>query len=316
MPPTPARMRLGARRGALALLSATALALALACGGDGATVVTPTATPTEVEATPTAEPTPEVRWPTVTTARITTEDLNVRSGPGTEYVVLGRLQPDDEVPVSGRGGSRWLALTGIGWIAYADDWVQLDVAIDSLPNISLEAAGYEFVGPLHPSGTSSGIPAVDVVVDAVLREDRVTLLGMVDPAAEAPTATPTPDVFVPDDGRVAPPESCPGSVQPGSAFPDAIERFFTDETGQGAGPLQLYAVVGAPGSEGVDAEFSIIFAFPAGEVRQLWLTPGGQRIEWFSLGCELMHPAELLQAPRTEPFFWLRPPVPEPVRPL
>src|SRR5687767_6585882 len=93
---------------------------AAACGGDDEQPephVAPTAT-----AEPPA-PTPIPTWVAVTTAKITTDDLNVRSGPSTTEPVVGRLQPGDEVPVSGRWqGGQWLALTGIGWTAYAADW--------------------------------------------------------------------------------------------------------------------------------------------------------------------------------------------------
>ncbi len=132
-----------AARAAVAVLAAVALISACGGGGDaedggdasptGATAATAPATETA-----TLEATPEARWPTLGTARIVTDDLDVRAGPGQAYLVLGRLQPDDEVPVAGRANNgRWLALPGIGWVAYDETWEELSVPWDGLPRSRL-----------------------------------------------------------------------------------------------------------------------------------------------------------------------------------
>jgi len=80
-----------------------------ACGGnsDEASDLVLATAGTPAVATPSVTPTPDVIeavvWPSLGTARVTTENLNVRAGPGLGFPVLGRLQPNDEIPVSGRG---------------------------------------------------------------------------------------------------------------------------------------------------------------------------------------------------------------------
>lgn len=306
------------------MILGTACLMLAACGGGDNATSSPSPTATAVLATETAEPTPEAAWPVLGTARIITDDLNVRTGPGPEYLVLGRLQPDDEVPVSGRATSgRWLALPGIGWVAHDPTWVELDVDIESLPLIPLEEAGFEFVSPLHPLDVVVDIPVVDQLVEAVVQADRTTLLAL----AAAPEdgvgggdATATADAGDADgEGDEVttrpPPDFACEDVYPGTEFGDRLDEFLASSTGA-EGPLHLYAVVGAPGSEDGDPEFSAVFAFEGGEGRQVWLDPAGRGVLWFSLGCGGLAPGDLLQRERGELFFWFRPVVPPPLDPV
>ena len=319
-PPSPVR-------GRSRFLASAALVmgiLALACDGgvdatsSGSPEVAPATATATVPATPTPEPTPEVRWPPLATARVITEDLNVRVGPGTEYLVLGRLQPGDEVGVSGRGTSgRWLALPGIGWVTHDESWVELTVPLQELPLISVEEAGAEFVGPLHPIEARSDIPVVDLVVDAVLAGDRARILGLVGTEeGREPGGAGTPGTGLEGSPAPVPPSSsCPDAVVRGSNLGDHIDEFLAPDAG-GSSTLRLYAVVGTPAEGDRDAEFSIVFAFGEGGARQLWLGPAGG-IEWFTLGCDAAAPGELLRRDRGgEHFFWLRPVVPEPLDPV
>lgn len=304
------------------LLVATLLAGCFNLGlGDDSTP-TPTPTATAAPATATAEPTPSVVWPSLGTATITTDDLNVRTGPGGDHVVRGRLQPGDEVPVSGRASNgRWLALTGIGWVAYDETWMELSLPLDDLPLISQEEAGFEFVGPLHPPTTRVDIPVVDIVVDAVLEGDRETLLalGRVDESEPEATAGATVDPTIgPAEPRRPPNHICAESIVPGNELDAFIDDFLTSEVVED-GQLRLYSVTGAGALAGddPDALFVVLFAFEGGEARQMWLAPDGSGIVWFSLGCRPMPPADLLRVPRgPEPFFWLYPPLPEPLDPV
>jgi hypothetical protein len=278
------------------------LALGVACGGDDQQrepEVASTAT-----AGPTA-PTPIPTWVAVTTAKITTDDLNVRSGPSTTEPVLGRLQPGDEVPVSGRWqGGQWLALTGIGWTAYAADWATLGIEYRALPTVADPEKNFAFSGPLHPPDVRAGIPVVDQVVDAVVRGDRSGLVQM----AQPPAATPTPTPAAPAT------EPCLDGTLPASRFAEHIDAFFASEVVAGAA-LRLYGVVRGPMRQDGSADYVAVFAFDRGEGRQVWIAPDG-RITQFSLGCSPALPGTMLKATPGEPFFWFRPPLPAPLHPV
>lgn len=285
-------------------------ALVVACGSDDpAPVATPTETPAAATPppTPTAEPTPTNLWPAVTTATITTDNLNVRSGPGGQFVVVGQLQPGAEVPVAGQNPSgTWLGLPGIGWIAFNEDWVRLSLARDTLPEIAFDEAGYEFIGPPYPPDAESDIPVVDEVVRAIVGGDRATILRTVS-TEDADPRTGGP--------RTPPASACPDGVRPASELEQHLDAFLTSEVPGSAG-LRLFAVVGAPGNDNRDPEFIAVFAFPRGEGRQVWVSPAGDGMTWFSLGCEPAPPTELLRVTGGEPFFWLRPYLPEPLTPV
>ncbi|GMU41664.1 MAG: hypothetical protein AMXMBFR23_25300 [Chloroflexota bacterium] len=278
-----------------------AVLVAAGCGGDEAT---PTPAPT-VEATPTSTPTPEptpvVQWPAVATARITTDDLNVRTGPGSNFPVVGRLNTGAEVPVSGTGaGGNWLGLPGIGWVVNNGAWVQVGTAA-ALPSITPGAGDFEFVGPMHPPGTSTGIPVLDEAARVLTGGDRAAILRVVAPASEM--------------ANVPPPSACPGAVRPAADLEAHLDEFLASEVVAGEpGPLRLYAVVGAGGDA---PTFILVLAFERGEGRQVWVAPDGSGITWFSLGCGASKPGDLLLQPgQSEPFFWLRPAVVAPLEPV
>ncbi len=320
------------RFAAVILLAAGTLLATSACmflgSNDDESTPTPTPpasateTPTPV-ATETPDPIPAGEWPEVTRARITTDDLNVRSGPGTSHAVVGRLQPDDEVPVSGRWpGGRWLALTGLGWIAYDSDWVDLDGALEELPDISGPNAFFEFGGAVHPVGASVDIPSVDQVVEAVVNRNRDAVLRMVttdvpgsDNQENGATPTPTPTATA----TPAAPQttSCSNHPLPASALEQHIDNLFESEVVPGA-RLQLYAVVRAPFPPGAEVEegdlpeFVAVFAFERGEGHQIWIAPNGD-ITRFSFRCDPTPPGDLLRVNGGEPFFWLRPFTPAPL---
>ncbi len=77
--------------------------------------VTPAPSPTPVPS-PTPEPAPVVSLPPDSTTKI-----NIRSGPGTDYPVLGQIEPGQSAPVTGRNqdNSWWqisLADNSLGWV--------------------------------------------------------------------------------------------------------------------------------------------------------------------------------------------------------
>ena len=292
-----------ARHAAATLLAVAAVLAIGACMGGGDPPAA-TSTATAAAPTPTAQPTRVLTWPQRATAKITTEDLNVRTGPGPQNPVLGRLQPGDEVPVSGRASAtRWVALTGIGWVSFNLEWMELSMPYESLPAIAASAVGYEFIGPLHPPGTSSGLPVVDSVASAIVQGDRGAILRL--RAAQPPGPPPAP----------GPSQTCAGAIVPASELEARLDRFLTSDARPGAA-LRLYAVVGAPAAPDREAVYVVVFAFEDGEARQVWLAPNGDGIRWFSLGCGPTRPGDMLQLSEGEQFFWLRPPLPPPLRPV
>lgn len=319
-------------------LRAPALAVCLlivaACGGNGDDDTDPTDTPPPSQATEAVAPTATPWWPEVARATITTDDLNVRSGPGGMYPVVGRFQPDDEVPVSGRlAGGEWLALPGIGWIVYAQEWMTLSADFAALPEITEPERSFEFAGPVHAADARSGIPVVDQVVAAVVSRDRALLLSLAS-APAAPTATPAATVtpfptLVPDvteepsptEPPSPSPSDCSDEPLPGDQLREYLDALFTSEApaaaggDDGQGVLRLYGVVRGPVPQAGDADYVVVFAFERGEGRQLWVSPDG-RLTRFTIPCEPTLPGSLLRVTMGEPFFWFRPAVQPPVHPL
>ncbi len=176
------------------------------------------------------------------------------------------------------------------------------------------------MSPLHPSDVVVDIPVVDQVVDAVVQGDRTSLLALAASPEEAsadPEVTGTPEDGDREDGGDASPpaNACTEDVYPGDELSERMDAFLESATGA-EGPLRLYAVVGAPGGEDVDPEFSAVFAFEGGEGRQVWIDPNGAGIVWFSLGCDGLAPGDLLRLDEGDLFFWLRPVAPEPLDPV
>ncbi|HRC61663.1 MAG TPA: hypothetical protein PLX85_00385 [Dehalococcoidia bacterium] len=321
---------------------AALLLLLSACGGSDSHEAATAAAPADPAVT--AVPTPTPRWPAVARATITTEDLNVRSGPGSGFPVVGRLQPNDVVPVSGRlAGAEWLALPGIGWTVYAEDWMRLDVPFKDLPQVSDPAKAFEFAGPVYSADARSGIPVVDEVLAAIVSRDRTRLLALASAPAPSPTAsptrtaggTPTPvatpvSTLVPDVTEAAAagtptatPRStaCSDSPLPASRLREFLDAFYRTDVpaasrgGDGQGVLRLYGVVRAPVPATGAPDYVLVVAFEGGEGRQLWVSPDG-RLTQFTLPCEPTLPGSLLRVTSGEPFFWFRPAVKAPVRPL
>lgn len=316
----------------------TALLTASACDGGGSDATAEATRAASPVRTAIATPTP--RWPPVARATVTTEDLNVRSGPGASFPVIGRLQPEDVVPVSARlAGAEWLALPGIGWIAYSEDWVRLDIPFKELPQLSEPARAFEFTGPVYPADARSGIPVVDEVLAAFVSRDRTRLLALANaPAPPQATATPTASAtavvtsvptLVPDVTEAATPTatataratSCSDSPLPAARLRDFLDAFYRTDIpaasrgGDGQGVLRLYGVVRAPVPATGLPDYVLVLAFEGGDGRQVWVSPDG-RITQFTLPCEPALPGSLLRVTSGEPFFWSRPAVQPPVHAL
>ncbi len=87
--------------------------------------------PVEAE---TIEPQPvEQQVASVMRGLIVTDNLNVRAGPALSHPVLDKLQPGDKILVAGVSEDRaWVAATGLGWVFYRSDWIDLDGAFADL----------------------------------------------------------------------------------------------------------------------------------------------------------------------------------------
>ncbi|MEZ4502802.1 MAG: SH3 domain-containing protein [Dehalococcoidia bacterium] len=301
------------------------LALAtLACGGDDEATPTPTPTDTssptatvEASATPTA--TPQLA-PPVAAASITTNDLNVRSGPDLRWPVVGMLQTGDEVQIAGRDvDGEWLAIPEAGWVFYDTEWMDVDLPLLSLPVLN-EA---QVIGPMQPTGVTTGIPAIDAFVDLVLASD----LDAIEAAAvtfETSCAT--------NPGGAGGPPVCPTGVEDGTSievFPVAtceightttedlpvnVELAFTGLLGPEE--LRLYAVFESSESNSdlyPRGTWTLVFADSAGLGRAFFLDGDGNLVQLW-LGCN--NAAPLMLTDDLDPARWvLRPVTPEALRP-
>lgn len=134
--------------------------------------------------TPTATAIPETPTPTVPAkpALTTKTDLNVRSGPGIQFDLLGLLPAGVTVEIIGREETRqwWQirfspAADGIGWVA-ADPAFSTTANVDNVPIAQLPATP-------TPAPTSTPVPATFTPVPPT---------NTPIPPTETPTVTPTP----------------------------------------------------------------------------------------------------------------------------
>ncbi|MFN8640025.1 MAG: SH3 domain-containing protein [Dehalococcoidia bacterium] len=314
-----------------AVMLASLAMLALACGGSPSSTPTPSAEAapsSSATATPSATPPP---WPVaavltpVARAHITTDNLNVRTGPSTTAPAIGLLQPGDDIEVAGRSAdSQWLAIPEVGWTAYRAEWMQLSGDLKSLPAIEARA----LVPAMQPTGASSGYPLIDAIVDAVLSQDVARLrqqiqtmslpcqrapgMGGPPPCSLRPGADPNTNL------EVFPTSVCEGEHVLADSLPTILPRLYLSDATPGVTnvPLRLYAVIAAPREQSAyfpDGRWVAIFAQPDGSGRALGITEKG--IVRIDFGCRAQA-TEMLQRRQFEaPQFVLSPVLKPPVRP-
>jgi uncharacterized protein YraI len=133
--------------------------------------------------TPTTTPTPATPTPTVPSipSLTTKTDLNVRSGPGIQYDLLGLLPAGVTVEIIGRDETRqwWQirfspAADGIGWVA-ADPAFSTTANVDNVPVAQ---------APPTPTGTPTETPIPATATP--------TITSTPVPPTDTPTPTPTP----------------------------------------------------------------------------------------------------------------------------
>ncbi len=257
--------------------AASPSATAAVAGGTGTPAAGATATAT---ASPTAAPLPPGVHVT-----IDTNDLNVRTGPSLDGVVVGRLQPGDAVSVVGKSeDGDWLALGGLGWAFYTQGWYTPDPDVSALKVLPATA----IAPPTYDPGTTSGFPAIDEIAARVAQGDA---------AALAQAANPGLQVQACDSGQWS-------AAQP----QDAIAKLLA------AGKsLRLYAVYAAP-KEASDATFVVVFGSDAGAGAALWLGKTGG-IARVAAGCQKSAADYLPPARGDQPTYYVRPNTPAPLHP-
>ena len=126
--------------------------------------------------TPTPSPEPE---PQGILCQAQIPSLNVRSGPGTDYQIIGKLRSAEEnrgrvLAVGRTASSDWLAVDPRfvqgGWVANAAQWITCEGAIDDLPvataSDSREAAPAAIpVRVLEPTPTAKEVPTATPEVE-------------------------------------------------------------------------------------------------------------------------------------------------------
>jgi len=103
----------------------------------------------------------------VTGRVISAQSINVRSGPSQSTKILGQLDPNQEVLVTGRNeDGAWLQIAyneGQAWVAAF--LLRIDGDIAALPQVSGDvAAAVHFVGTVRDLTDDSGIPSAFVIV--------------------------------------------------------------------------------------------------------------------------------------------------------
>lgn len=137
------------------------------------TAAPPTATPESVAAEPTAVPTPEA--PKI--VNVENDKVNVRSGPGTGYDIVGKLPKDQSAVVKGKNedGTWWqIEFTGGGkdgaWVI--GELVKFTGDAGSLPVVKVappeKAASAAPAAPAAPTPTATPIPAPTTAPAALL----------------------------------------------------------------------------------------------------------------------------------------------------
>ena len=281
---------------------------------------TPTATPTRSPASPTATGTPRASDHVL--ARVTTDNLNVRTGPGRAFFVLGQLNDGDEVPILGRardGDDTWLAIPCVGWVFDNPAWLDLDRdAVREVPDPFRVLAA---VAPPHPADVRTGIGIIDEVIEAVLGGDVDAVVAQVRLTTfecTTPTGIGGPPSCAPGepDGtpvEVLPVSFCEGGYVGLDQVNESVQGWLTPAA-QGASPetLKLYAVT--EGSfDTWDVRYAAVFVFEStGEGRIAWIGPQGG-VTALGSGC-FNHPAgNWLRVDIASDSVVLPPAVPEPL---
>ncbi len=115
---------------------------------------TPSSTPTQPPPTPT--PAPPTATPTPVRPQVVSSiTVNVRSGPGTDYPVIGTMLPDSPLPVTGRNepASWWQVQLGDGSTGWVAGSVAQARAVEGVPVVQTPAPPEPTATPIPPTPT-------------------------------------------------------------------------------------------------------------------------------------------------------------------
>ena len=176
-------------------------------------------------ATPTVTPLPGTPTATVPTnpSLLTRADLNVRSGPGTQYDLLGLLPTGTAADIIGRDETRqwWQirflpAADGVGWVSADPTFAQ----VFNVENIPIVPA------PPTPTGTPTNTPV----------PPTNTSTATAIPPTDTPTPTPTPTATTPSTSiqfNVSPTSIEGGQCAIVSWKIDGVKEIYIDGKGMG-----------------------------------------------------------------------------------
>jgi uncharacterized protein YraI len=111
---------------------------------------------------------------------VVVSSLRVRSGPGTEYTVLGAAAQGEQYPITGQAyGCQWFQVThpqyGTAWMSGGAQYVTSDASCDQVPEATIPAA-----------------PTAEPTVAAPAPTATTAAAAAPAPAQEQPTSTPAP----------------------------------------------------------------------------------------------------------------------------
>jgi hypothetical protein len=256
------------------------------------------------------DPTPE---PIAGNARIITDNLNVRLGPGLDYSVVGQLNEGAQIDVLGRSvDSEWLAVDGAGWIFFNPEWVDLGVPMPSLAALHVSGT-YGTIGELHPDGTHLGVATVDAVIDAVTSADAAAITDLIS-YLEVPCTNGRPG---PSCGNLSPGTpveavefaACEGEYHRRGSTTLADQVLLRSGGGSAVDRLRVYLVVETP--DEVNADYAILFAFDQAPNSGKLVFVNGDGIVGAFVGCGEEPPVWLLRGIEGSALTVLLPPRPE-----
>jgi uncharacterized protein YgiM (DUF1202 family) len=155
---------------------------------------TPAATEAMEAAAETAAPTPEAAPGVIARVAVEETRLNIRSGPGADYRIIAKAQPDDELAATGRDASgAWVRIagedlpSGEGWVAA--EFVTLEPAGAELPEVETsatpEAAPAAVPAPAAPPAPEATTTEASAAADT---DEAARLLSGVRTASAQPQA--------------------------------------------------------------------------------------------------------------------------------
>lgn len=300
-------------------------AIASACGGGDAAPAEPTSVATTVAAAttaPTATATVETTPEKPSNVVRVTEETPVYSEPRGWGYVLAMIPAGVEVTVTGRIEEPWVAIEGFGWVEAKPG---SEFAAADAPAVEMS----DVIGLLHPSDVRTGVEFVDVVIAALVAEDRAALAELL-VFAELECAV---------DWMHSAQPKCPEGVADGTPVETfehtadgrrfatldlagwAIEELLGAEGSQLAAPA-VYAVQAGMTASDFDlpwavpaAPYEIVLRLSDGQVHQVKVSERG--IEWAGMSGRVSPPAWTIYPMGDEPVdYLLAPRVPVPLVPV